>query len=272
MYLDLPRSAAKDTRRLLYELVKIGMPYIVFSPSCEAQNLFGQIRSTLNLLFNVFESFIMGMSRVNAKQHQWSISLDAHKQIVKTMGDTTCECPKGLQFVNIKHLFFQSLFLSNIPYGNDTPHRLPIDILVGTSTQTYRNQISRFCVSVCFDTGKTLACQYALVHLFRFSTVFLRDKTFYFLPHLFSQRPAKHLFKGRIEIDNPSLYIENRYRIRVRFHESPIPLLTFPQCFFSHFALGDVPWNTPESDGFVWTISHQSNKHLEDSLFSAFQD
>jgi len=84
------RSAKCVTSFLNYPVQADGLN-LIFSFSRIAEELRRKLSPAFDLLFDIFKCPIMRMGRLDIVEHQRSISLNTHEQIIKVMGNTACQ-------------------------------------------------------------------------------------------------------------------------------------------------------------------------------------
>src|SRR4030042_2584211 len=89
-----PADKRIDVRRLDF----------ILPPAGASKKLFGQLCTGPDLLLDAFKFVVMGIMGVHIQEYQRGVSLNAHKQIIKIMGDTTGQGSYRLHLLRLQEL------------------------------------------------------------------------------------------------------------------------------------------------------------------------
>ncbi len=153
---DVPSRPAEHGGCLLDDLVQVGGLDLVPSLPGETQQLFRQVGAAGNLLLDLLQPPVMGMSVLHAQQHQRCLPLDTHQQVVEFMGDPSRQRSDGLQPLGLPQLFFQADLLSLRPLSlaDVAGHRENADrpaVPVPDEAETHLKPYRRAVLPVLFE-------------------------------------------------------------------------------------------------------------------------
>ena len=107
---DLLAGPAKGFCRLFYMTGQIYGLDLIVALAGIPQQLAGEAGATLDLLFDVLQSFGCRVVGIDFHFHQGKVSLDYRQQVVEIVGNPTGQGSNGFHFLSMLQLVFKALF------------------------------------------------------------------------------------------------------------------------------------------------------------------